>query len=420
MSFSASTATKLGLLGTLYFSQGMPFGFFQQALPVLLRHEGVSLPAIGMTSLLALPWALKFLWAPLVDRYYSPRIGRRRSWILPMQAAAVVVLTGIAVAGDGLSVPALLAAVVVLNLIAATQDIATDGYAVDMLQPHERGLANGLQVAGYRVGMIVGGGALLMFYDQLGTAGVFAVMAALLALASLPVLVAREAPVPPATAPPAGGTARSAAHDTEAAAQTATHFLFRPGNLALIGLVGAYKAGDAFSTAMLRPFLADAGFDLTEIGKLLGTVGFAAGLVGALVGGALVNPLGRFRALLVFGVLQAVAVSVYALLAIGLPSLPMIYAACGVEHFAGGLATAALFTCMMDWSDSDTSATDYTVLASAVVIASGTAAAVAGFSAHYLGYQRHFWLGAVLTLAAVAVVYRLYPRGRTPVRLHAD
>src|SRR5690606_4470533 len=201
---SAPWWRKATLLGSLYFSQGLPFGFFVQALPVLLRQHGVSLVDIGLSSLLALPWALKFVWAPGVERTFVARIGRRRSWLLPLQgiAVALLLLTGTVPPEEGLA--ALLVLVFLVNLVSATQDIATDGLAIDILAPEERGWANGLQVAGYRVGMIVGGGVLLMTYERLGLFATVAAMAGLLATATLPVLVLREAPAPggPGTRPP--------------------------------------------------------------------------------------------------------------------------------------------------------------------------------------------------------------------------
>ena len=148
-------------MASLYFAQGLPFGFFTQALPVILREQGVSLKAIGFTAILALPWALKFLWAPFVDRYGSERFGRRRSWILPLQALGVLLLLVLAHFPPEHGLGALLVAVALTNLVAATQDVATDGLAVDLLEPAERGYGNGVQVAGYRAGMIVGGGLIL-------------------------------------------------------------------------------------------------------------------------------------------------------------------------------------------------------------------------------------------------------------------
>jgi MFS transporter, PAT family, beta-lactamase induction signal transducer AmpG len=388
-----STPAKLGLLGCLYFSQGLPFGFFTQALPVLLRKQGFSLGQIGLSSLLVVPWALKFLWAPAVDRWSVARVGRRKSWIVPLQLGAVVVLALLAPSVVSRSMPVLMTAIVLLNLLAATQDIATDGLAIDMLAPRERGLGNGLQVAGYRVGMIVGGGALLIFHDRLGWSRTFLAMAALTALATVPIAAAREPAGPPARAHRSRGP----------------HFVRRPGAARLLLLLATYKAGDAFATGMLRPFLADAGLTLADIGWLLGTVGFVAGLLGALAGGALVNRIGRRASLTVFGVLQAASVAGYAFLALGKPGLAALYVLSAAEHFAGGMATAALFTCMMDWCGPDTSATDYTVQASTVVVATAGASAASGFSAQALGYFGHFCLATVLALGAVVAVRLLFP-----------
>jgi RhtX/FptX family siderophore transporter len=396
---TTSTASRMGLLGSLYFSQGLPFGFFIQALPVLLRKRGVSLGAVGLASLLAIPWALKFLWAPLVDRHGFARVGRRKSWIIPLQIATVGILAALAATANGGSMTMMMAAVLLLNLVAATQDIATDGLAVDVLAPSERGFANGLQVAGYRVGMIVGGGVLLALHDRLGPAGVFVAMAALTALATVPVVLAREPP----------STGRLSVADPAVDAPAPVHFLRRPGAARLLVLAVVYKAGDAFATGMLRPFLADAGLDLAAIGRLLGTVGFSAGLAGALIGGALANRIGRRNALVGFGFLQAATVAGYAVIAIGRPGAPALYALCAAEHLAGGMATAALFTCMMDWCSPEASATDYTVQASAVVVATCAASAAAGFSAQALGYAGHFCLATVFALGALAAVHHCFP-----------
>jgi PAT family beta-lactamase induction signal transducer AmpG len=389
-----SAPAKLGLLGCLYFSQGLPFGFFMQALPVMLRKQGYSLGQIGLTSLLVVPWALKFLWAPAVDRFSVARFGRRKSWIVPLQLGTVAALAVLASSASH-AMPALMTAVLVLNLLAATQDIATDGLAIDLLAPSERGAANGLQVAGYRVGMIVGGGALLVLHDRLGPSRTFLAMAALTALATVPILAAREPTHRSAAVPTPGGVL--------------PHFLRRPGALRLLLLLFIYKAGDAFATGMLRPFLADAGLSLADIGWLLGTVGFVAGLLGALAGGFAVTRVGRRSALFSFGLLQAAAVAGYALLALGKPGQAALYAVCAGEHFAGGMATAALFTCMMDWCSTDASATDYTVQASTVVIATAAASAVAGFSAQAFGYFGHFCLATGLALCALVAVRALFP-----------
>ncbi|WP_426753879.1 MFS transporter [Myxococcus sp. Y35] len=377
------TATKLGLLSSLYLSQGLPFGFFTQALPVLLRHQGLSLPAIGLAHLLALPWALKFLWAPPMDRHGSSRWGRRRGYILPLQCLSAGLLLGLALPDGSLDTRLLMAAVLGVNLLAATQDVATDGLAVDLLTPTERGWGNGIQVAAYRVGMILGGGVMLAVFDAVGWRPTFLALGAVLLAATFPIARYREPP----SAPPA------------AQSLGLRWWLTRPGAAPWLTLLVVYKAGEALATGMLRTFLVDAGLSLTDIGWMLGGVGFTAGLVGALLGGSLVARLGRRKALLVFGGIQAGAVLLYALAARGGASHAVLTAVCGVEHVASGMATAAVFTAMMDACRPDHAATDYTVQASVVVLTTGAAAAVSGFSAQALGYAGHFTLAALLCAA---------------------
>jgi RhtX/FptX family siderophore transporter len=380
---------KLGLLGSLYFSQGLPFGFFTQALPLLMRARGYSLESIGLSSLLAAPWALKFVWSPLVDRW-----GTRKAWILPLQL--LTALTLVVTSWSERDFRLVLGSVLVTNLLCATQDIATDGLAVDMLSERERGLANGVQVAGYRVGMIVGGGVLLILHEELRWTSTFLVMAAIVVLASVPIGVARSPP-------------REIEHGRRPPMHF-FHFFRRPGVGRILAVVLTYKIAEAFAAGMLRPFLADCGMSLEDVGWMLGTVGFVAGLLGAMTGGALVNRLGRRRALIVFGLFQTASVGLYAVAALRVPGKALLTALAAVEHFASGAATAALFTATMDWSRKETSATDYTVQASAIVLANGLAATVSGFSAARLGYAGHFALaGAIAVLALLPVIF-YFPR----------
>jgi RhtX/FptX family siderophore transporter len=377
------TSTKLALLSSLYLSQGLPYGFFTQALPVLLRKQGLSLPAIGLAHLLALPWALKFLWSPLMDRYGSERLGRRRGYILPLQFLSAGLLIALSQPAIGASIPALLVTVLFVNLLAATQDVASDGLAVNLLSPSEMGWGNGIQVAAYRVGMIIGGGLLLDLFDTLGWRPTLLSLGALLLVATVPIALFRE---PPSAPPPPSSP-------------SLTYWLQRPGAGRWLALLVLYKAGEALATGMLRTFLVDSGLGLSVIGWMLAGVGFTAGLVGALLGGALVNRLGRRRALLLFGVLQTGAVLLYAQAARGVP-LPVLTLICGVEHLASGLATAALFTVMMEQCRPEHAGADYTVQACIVVLATGGAAGLSGFTAQALGYPAHFVLAAVLCAAA--------------------
>ena len=397
------TREKVVLLSALYLSQGLPFGFFTQALPVLLRDMGRSLPEIGLANLLALPWALKFIWAPAVDRWWSPRLGRRRSWILPLQLITVVTAAGIALLRPDEDLSIVLGAFLIANLLAATQDIATDGLAVSLLSEGERGLGNGVQVAGYRVGMIIGGGVLLILFDHLGWSGVFGTMAALLLFATVPIARHNEAPSPPPDPGPAMG-------------QAVRRLLRRPGMAGWLVALLAYKFGEALAGGMLRPMLVDLGLEVGTIGWMLGTAGFCAGLLGALAGGWSAGRFGRPVTVLGGGLLQALTVSVYALPAMGLSTgLPMLSALVVLEHFVGGVCTAALFTAMMDRCDERFGGTDYTVQACVVVASTGTAAALSGVVAQSLGYAAHFGLGGALSVVGLIPVWWTFRRARSPV-----
>jgi MFS family permease len=452
-----TTTAKIVLLSSLYFSQGLPFGFFTQALPVWMRERGLSLTIIGASSVLALPWALKLLWAPLVDRHGGSRLGRRRGWILPLQgmsAVAVIILglvgrgadtvaastanAGGAGAGADVGMTLLWAmavAMFVTNLFAATQDIATDGLAVDILSPTERGLGNGVQVAAYRVGMVVGGGALLAGFSVLGWTSTLSIMAALLLLMSVPTLFFDEHAVTKATAK-AKATAKSSSSSssTETPPPTMTHvsllssftFFTRGGGHMAIwaGAIALYKLGDALGSPMARTLLVDRGFDTVDVAWLLGTLGSVAGMIGALLGGVVARR-HRLYALLSCGLIHAALMAAYAA-----PALMSMTSADGtvndqarlvvavlvvMEHVTGGMATVSLFTAMMDAATSATGASDYTAQASVVVIATGVGSGLSGVSADAFGYAAHFIIAGVVCVIGTLVMWPLYRLGIAPV-----
>ena len=395
---------KILLLTGLYLAQGLPYGFFTQALPVLLRDAGLSLKAISATSLLFLPWALKFLWAPLVDHW-----GTRRQWLLPLQSAAVVGALLLTQVDLERGFVAVLAAAFLFNLVAACQDVATDGLAVRILEPRERGLANGIQVGAYRIGMILGGGLLLWVFARTGWSTMFACMAGLLALTILPVLSLRE-------------PARSAPDASQGTAQLALGWLQRlrvPGMGAFVALVCFYKFGDSLVASLIGPFMHDAGLSKEMIALMKGTVGSVASLAGAALGGWYAFRAGRRRALLVCGLLQTASLLFYVAAAMGVGGLAMFWAGNVAEHLLGGMATVALFTLMMDASDPDHASTDYTLLACAIVLAMGLANFTGAVIADAAGYLPAFVAGFLLSGVGCLALVRSVDARFGPQRLQA-
>ncbi|KXO88328.1 MFS transporter [Tsukamurella pulmonis] len=391
------------LLTGLYFAQGLPFGFFTQAVPVLLRNAGLSLTAISLTSLLYLPWGLKFLWAPAVDR-----IGTRRRWILATQLGSAGIAFALAATDLAGSLRWLFVAIAAINLLSATQDIATDGLAVRLLGPRERGLGNGIQTGAYRLGMIAGGGGLLWIYADGGWRVLLLTLGGAILLCTVPVALlapddrADDAPhrAPPL---PAGGL-RAAWW----------HRLRRPGVIALITLLAAYKFGNAMVSSLAGPFLHDAGLALKEIALVSGALNSTGALLGSALGGWWAFRHGRRSALLLGGVAQTVTIALYVVAALGIGGFPMVVAANLTEHVFGGAATVALFTLMMDASEREYAGADYTLLACAVVAAQGAAGFAGGVSGDLLGYAPTFAIGMVLSGIGCAVLIRALDRGIGP------
>jgi MFS family permease len=389
----------------LYFVQGLPFGFQTTALPVYLRLQGVSLTAIGFASALWLPWALKALWAPLVDRYGSARIGRRKSWILPMQAGLTATCAAAAFVSSAESLPLLLGLIFLMNVFAATQDIAVDGLAVDVLRPDELGLGNAAQVVGYKLGQLTGGGLLVWASERIGWNGLFLAMAALCAVALLVTLFARE-PAPREGTPAAPGT------DWSELFRRLKQALLLPGTGWLLLFIGTYKLGESMSDVLYKPFLVDAGITPGQIGLWVGTWGTGASLVGSVLGGVLAARMPLLGAVALTATLRVVPLlGRWLLVKHGVTEASVIGVTLA-EEFFGGALTTAMFAFMMSRVDRRIGATHYTLLASVEVWGKAPVGPLAGWLADAQrglgwGYARVFLLGIALSLAFLVLLWPL-------------
>ena len=384
------------MLGCLYVVQGLPFGFQATALPIYLREAGVSLSAIGWASALAAPWALKLLYAPLVDRFGSARWGRRRVWILPAQGGLALTCAAAAFVPAGEALGLLLALVFVMNLFAATQDVAVDGLAVDLLQPDELGPGNAAQVVGFKVGMLTGGGLLVWASASIGWTGLFLAMAAIVAAVWLMVLlVLREPPPRDASAPqlPLAEIGRR----TLAAIRV-------PGSGWLLAIVATYKIGETAVDLMFKPFLIDQGFTAAQLGLWIGTWGMAFSLVGSLGGGWLARALTIRRALLLTACLRVAPMLGEWALTLSPPSAEAVIAVTAAEHLFGGALTTVLFALMMSRVDRRIGATHFTLLAAVEVLGKSPGAWVSGMVATSVGYGALFAAGAGVSIAFVLLV----------------
>jgi hypothetical protein len=391
---------KLAALLALYFAQGLPFGVQATALPLMLRERGASLETIGFASVLALPWLAKALWAPLVDRYGSARFGRRKSWIVPMQLCLALAALLASRTDDPL---ALAGIVLIMNFFAATQDIAVDGLAVSWLADDELGPGNAVQVVGYKLGMLTGGGLLVWASAQIGFSFVFMAMAVLMLGVATCALFIDER-----------GDAAAAVVRAEpplrfgAIARRLGQALAQPAGRAVVLVIVTYKLGESLADGMWKPMLLDRGFSVAQIGLWAGGFGLTCSLVGSSLSGLML------RRWSLTGVLTGVATA----RALGLAgqwwisgepaatSLAVIVVTC-VEHLAGGALTTVVFALMMRHTDRQIGATQFTLLASIEVFGKLLPSMLSGVVAAQLGYVQLFGLAVGLSIAFVLLVRAL-------------
>ena len=243
MGYLSAMKSKYWMLAILYFVQGLPYGFQLNALPVYLRAEGVSLAGIGMAGALSLPWILKVIWGPAVDRYGSSRFGRRKSWIVPLQALLALVCLAASMVEPSRGLMMLLVLVFTMNLFASTMDVAVDGLAVDVLRPHELGYGNIAQVVGYKVGMLTGGGLLIQLSPHLGWSGIFVAMGTLVLVALALTLTVRERGARLARADVAGEGTEIPGPSMGRILTVLAGSLKRPGALWVLLFIATYKLG---------------------------------------------------------------------------------------------------------------------------------------------------------------------------------
>lgn len=409
MAARPSLSARLAILAIFYLVQGLPFGFQATALPVYLTSLGLSLTNIGFAGALSAPWLLKPLWAPLVDRYTSERFGRRRSWIVPMQAALASTCLAAAFVPSG-ALASLLVLIGLTNLFAATMDVAVDGLAVDLLEVDELGYGNIAQVVGYKIGMLIGGGILVWASQWIGWSGLFLVITALVATALLITLAWREPspkPTAPSDEPPPHTSFRALLGALLAA-------VGRPGGLALLLVVATYKTGEALADGMFEPFLIrHANWTESDVGLVIGTWGMAFSLVGSFFGGWLASRIGVYRALVGCAIARTASIAAVVWLATLAPEqigASEVLFAKGCEEIAGGGLTTAMFAFMMARVDRRIGATHYTLLAGVEVLGKTPGGLLSGVIADHVDFVGTFASGLAISLLFLPLLALVRPK----------
>lgn len=399
----------------LSFSSGLPLGLVWIAIPDWLRDAGVDIRIVGLITLAQAPWTFKFLWSPFLDRYTPPglrRLGRRRGWAAVAQVALFAFTLAMAGVGNNPETPWVVGALALAIAVAsASQDIAVDAYAVDVLREDEQGVAVGARTAMYRAAMWLSGGTAITL------AGLWSWPAVCIGLAVvyLPMLAITVAAPEPEERFGAPRTLR------EAVWHPFLGFLARHRALEILAFVVFYKFADNLADALKRPFLVDMGYSSLDRGVALVTVGTFGMMLGVFLGGALTTVMGLGHSLWVFGLLQIFSNIGYVLVAeAGGVDRPLMYGAMGFETLTQGLGTGAFSVLLLRMTQKRFSATQYALFSSLFGVPRVIAGPIAGFTVYATGWTSFFWLTLAAGIPGLILLARFVPPGTREPRFTVE
>jgi len=384
----------------LSFASGLPLGLVWIAIPAWLARAGVDIKTIGLITLVQAPWSFKLLWSPSMDRYPLPFLGRKRGWILVSQVALLALelwLAGVSDHPEAVWVIGGLA--LAIAFASATQDIAMDAYAVEVLRREEHGIASGARTAFYRAAMLVSGGVSITLAAETS----WALVNLLLALLYLPFMIVTIFAPEPESLPPPPRTLK------EAVWGPFVSLLAQDRALEILAFVVLYKLSDNLTQALTRPFLVQVGFGDFDVGVATATIGQAAAIGGTLAGGLLTPVLGLGRALWIFGGLQMLSNLGYALVAQVGVHRPLMYAAQAFELGASGLGSGAFGVLLLRLTQKRFSATQYALLSSLFTLPRVLAGPVAGVLADAIGWRDFFVLTVAFGVPGMVMLARFVP-----------
>ena len=386
----AFRSKRVALCIAIGFASGLPLYMRGSTLTTWMRNVGVDLKSITLFTLIGLIYTFKFVWAPLIDRYSPPWLGRRRGWMFILQLLLIAGIASLGLVGAGQVGMAIVMLAALVTFLSATQDIALDAYRVDMLRPNERASGSALNTLGYRMAALAGGSLALILSDHLSWPTVYLIMAGAMAIGFIPSLLGPEP-----QAVPAPRTLQAAV------VEPWKDFFQRPGALIAIAFVMLYKVGDYISTEVTTLMLVDLKFTNTEIGALNKTVSMVASIVGVLLGGGLVPKLGVRRSLIIFGVLQALTNSGYLVLALVGKNMTLLGVALGIDWFCGGLGAAAFAAYHISLCNKRFSATQFAIIASATTVLGRLFTGASGFIIESAGWAQFFVYTMIVAIPGV-------------------
>lgn len=388
---------KMLVLTLLGFTSGLPLFLTGQTLAGWMRVEGLDLKTIGAFSLVALPYSLKFAWAPFFDRYTPPILGRRRGWLVITQVALLVAIAAMSLHDPRRSLQMLAINAVFIAFFSASQDIVADAYRTDVLAEREMGAGAAIFVVGYRVALLASGSLAFILADRMPWPAVYLALSSFMVIGIVATIWAPE----PA---PRGEPPQSFA---EAVVLPFREFFQRAGvrtAFLVLAFIVLYKLPDSLTITLSTPFLIDLGFSQTDIGAIKGGLGIVATVIGAIAGGTLVAKLGINRSLWIFGVLQAASNLAYYALALAGREYPLLVGAILVENFCMGMVSSGFVAFLMSMCSSRFSATQYALLSSLTGVGRDVLVAPAGAVAESTGWATFFLITVIAAVPGLLLL----------------
>jgi MFS transporter, PAT family, beta-lactamase induction signal transducer AmpG len=402
--FSVFASRQMFLLLLMGFSSGLPLALTGATLQAWMKDEQVDLTVIGLFSLVGLPYALKFLWSPFMDRFVPPFLGRRRGWMLICQLALIVVIVLLGNTHPSQDPTLIAVLALMITFASASQDIVIDAYRAEILEREELGAGAGVAILGYRLGMLTSGALALFLADHLPWSIVYSLISCTLLIGVIATFASPE--------PAASQTAPKSLR--EAVIEPLLDYFGRHGAFEILVFIVLYKIGEVMAVALSTPFMLQLGFSKTEIAAVTKLFGLIATISGSLIGGGWTVRLGMKKALLLFGLCQAVAPFCYATLSLLGHNHTAMAIAVGADNFFAGLATAPFIAFLMSLCNKRFTATQYALLTSIAAVCRVFAGAPTGFMVEAMGWPAFFVLCAFASAPGLTLLALRYDSWAEP------
>lgn len=386
---------RMILVLVLGFSSGIPLALTAGTLQAWLTKSGVDIKTIGLFALVGMPYTLKFIWAPLMDKYYPNFWGRRRSWMLLTQIALVLTIMGLGMHDPTTQISSLVILAICVAFFSSSQDMVIDAYRTEILNPDEYGAGSGVYILGYRLAMIVSGSMALVLADHMSWREVYFIMAGMMSLGVLATFFAEE---PKNTKEPKTFQ--------EAVIDPFIDFFSRAGAIEVAIFIMIYKLDVAIATALQSKFFLDLGFTLTQIGSIVKLFGMWSVIFGALTGGMLIPQLGLKRSLIWFGIFQCATNMLFYMMAKVGPDEHALMLTIALENFSAGMGTAAFSAFLMSLCNKKFTLTQYALLTSLMAVPMRFLSAPTGYLKVALGWDNYFVFATLIGIPGLLMLLR--------------